>query len=383
MVQKKYEGAKFSERLTELDMVLDVDVGEQFWSIEIKLPKNNFDDGLTLLEELFEHPALPENYLKNIQNNLLLEIKQSNERAESIAQKYLAELLFPKQRKGYSLKNSDIEKLNISNLKKELAWRTFPDGMYITFTGDITQIDIESKLANLINILSKNSIQNPKQYKDETSQTKFSILNNTYRDKIILINKNLPQAIVRMGNYLPPHNSKEFFSLQVGNNILGMGGFNSRLMQKIRNKEGLAYYAFSTNIFEADYGLFIAGCGTRSEFLDKAINMMLYEISNMKNGVSVDEIKLAKDSIVNGYIFQFDNVFKITSEIIRFKFHNMPENYLEIFSKKIVNVKEEEIIKNSNFLENPFIIVVGSKNLEGKLSKIRPVIIKELNEPLY
>ncbi len=377
------EGPKFSEALIELEMTLGIEMGEKVWVLEAKFPKKNLDKALALLQKLILEPALPQSYLKDIKNEMLVEIEQRNERVESIASRYLNALLFPGQRKGYSLTKKDVENLNLNEIKREHAWRINPQDMYITFTGPIKNVHLSVKLKPLLQAWKSKSIFDPFRAKDIFEGMTLSKINEKYRGKIILVNKNFPQAVVRVGSYLPPHNDSRFYSLQVGNMILGGGGFTSRLMQKIRNQEGLAYYAYSANHFEAEYGIFTSGCGTRSDQLDRALEMLLKEIENITKGVTPMELELARDSILNAYIFQFESSEKIVSETLRFRLHKMPSDYMQLFPKAIARVTSNEISKSSSYWQNPYVIVVGSKDLEKKLSRLKPVIVKELDEPLF
>ena len=65
------------------------------------------------------------------------------------------------------------------------------------------------------------------------------------------------------------------------NDILGGSDFNSRLMQEIRVKRGLAYAVQSVIRARKNTGVFLAYAQTRFESADTALSLMLDNIKQM------------------------------------------------------------------------------------------------------
>jgi len=86
-----------------------------------------------------------------------------------------------------------------------------------------------------------------------------------------------------------PPGSKDYYKLLVYNSILG-GGLHSKLFQNVREKAGLAYYAFSR--LEKFKGLMVVSCGIEIKNKDKALEIIynnwmrlktaIFPITNMK-----------------------------------------------------------------------------------------------------
>jgi len=190
------------------------------------------------------------------------------------------------------------------------------------------------------------------------------------------------QAVIAVGSNLPQHNHSDFFALQTMNYILGGSSFNSRLLSEIRTKRGLAYYTYSHNTFYKDIGHFVGMCGTGIDSTPRALSLILNTIDGMASGVTNRELMLAHESIPNSLIYEFENPENYMENYLRFRNHNMPDNYLKIFPNKIRSVGIEEIKKAAAYTKsrNLYIVVVGPKNLEKSLSKIRPVKIIESEE---
>ncbi len=381
----------FSKSLTRLGASLDVFKNQEFWGIRLNVVRYNFGKAFQLVRELLLEAALPENQLQIIKNTMLVEIKKRNERAESIATRRLQELFYPNHRLGYSIQVEDVERLKKEQIETEILRRTNPENMYVTAAGDINDLQIQEKITALLVSLKKryqNQFLNKKGiplHKKSISFSKLRKENSLYKGKILLIEKNIPQVVMRVGAYLPAHRDKDFYPLQVANYILGGGSFTSRLVRKIRVEEGLAYYVYSYNRFQAEGGIFRAGCATRITQSARALSLLLKEILKMNKGVQKEELVLAKESILNSIVFQFDSPQKIIAEEVRFRMHKMPEKYILGFSKKIRNVNQKGIVKISRYWrkDNLYIVVVGPPSLKKELEKIRPVIVKKPNQELF
>ena len=393
---KSQKGEAFSKLLTNTGIILELSQNEDYWSLHLKVIRKNFKQAMNILSELLLEPALPPEVLKNIKNSMLIKIKRKNEKARWIAKRVLREILYPKIRSGYSLRETDIMHLNQESIAAELKIRCNPENMFITASGDIEGLELKKHFEKLIKQLAKSradalsskpKLNNPNYLKRELPiSSELKKQNAKYINKILLIEKDLSQAVIQIGGYLPAHRHPDFYALQVGNYILGGGSFTSRLVQKIRVEHGLAYYVYSHNSFGKKNGLFSASAGVQVPKLAQALSLVLKEISIIqKENISQKELKLAKDSILNSMVFQFDSANKIVNQEVRFRIHQMPKNYLRKFITRIRSTKTSDIKKISKYwnVNNLYIVVVGPRKLKKNLEKIAPVIIKKLDEKLF
>ena len=74
---------------------------------------------------------------------------------------------------------------------------------------------------------------------------------------------------------------REYYSLLVYNGILG-GGIHSKLFQNVREKASLAYYVFSR--LEKFKGLMVIGSGIEADNKDRAVDIILKQLDEMKAG---------------------------------------------------------------------------------------------------
>jgi len=130
----------------------------------------------------------------------------------------------------------------------------------------------------------------------------------------------------------------------VFNEVMG-GGFSSRLIQDIRTKRGLAY-AVGGGIGTAfDHpGVVRFVMGTKSERTVEAVQALYEDLDDLqKKPITDDEIKRAKDSILNSFIFNFDTPDKVLRERMAYEFYGYPLNFLEQYRAGIEKTTKEEV----------------------------------------
>jgi len=76
-------------------------------------------------------------------------------------------------------------------------------------------------------------------------------------------------------------NTKEYYEMMVYNGILG-GGVQSKLFQNVREKNSLAYYAFSR--LDKFKGIMGISCGIEQENYQKALDTIIEQVKDMADG---------------------------------------------------------------------------------------------------
>ncbi len=139
----------------------------------------------------------------------------------------------------------------------------------------------------------------------------------------------------------------DYYSLYVGNHILGGSGFGSRIMQEIREKRGLAYSSYSYFAPMLGVGPFIMGLQTRNENTQQALDILdklLREF--IDQGPTAEELTHSKKNITGGFPLRIDSNKDITEYLAVIGFYNLPLDYLSTFNDK-VNAVTVDMIKDA------------------------------------
>ncbi len=152
------------------------------------------------------------------------------------------------------------------------------------------------------------------------------------------------QTQIRIGHLGGRIDDPDYFALSVMAEILG-GGFSSRLFQTIRTQRGLAYHASARWGAAYDYpGVFSASSSTKSESTVETIRGIVDEIERIsKEPVTEEELRLAKDGILNSFVFNFDGKGEIVGRLMTYDYYGFPRDFLSTYQKSVERVTVEDV----------------------------------------
>src|SRR5882762_11758965 len=117
---------------------------------------------------------------------------------------------------------------------------------------------------------------------------------------------------------------------------------------------------------------------TKSETTGEAIQALDEEISDLaKKPITDEEIKRAKDAILNSFIFRFDSPGKVLQEKMAYELYGYPLDFLERYQVEIEKVKKEDVArvaaKYMHREQMPVLVVGNSNDFDKPLSTLGPV----------
>ncbi len=131
----------------------------------------------------------------------------------------------------------------------------------------------------------------------------------------------------------------DFFTLFVGNHILGGGGFVSRINDEVRQKRGLAYSAYSYFSPLRARGPFVIGMQTRRDQVTEALDVVRKTLADfIATGPTEEELHAAQQNIVGGFPMRIDSNRKIHEYLGLIGFYGLPLSYLEDFVPNVERV---------------------------------------------
>lgn len=369
-------GEEIADALAMLGASFEINASEDTFVVQLSALKDDFPAAMHILEDVLLRPRFDESILPVVKSSLRTAIQRRNDRPETIAQRKLREVFFLPDRRGHSLQFSDIDAIDVAAVREAHTTLFARRNLHIALNGHYPPelIDVITKFVQAMPAVTRPYVV----YDREVATEGIKKL----RGKILLVKKDVSQAVVTIGTFIPAHNDADFYSLQAGNYILGGGSFVSRLMQEVRARRGLAYYSYSRNDFDARFGRFVAASGTRSDRTAETLSVMLEVIGGM-DSVSNDELKIATESILNSLVFEYENPGRLLAQKIRFRMHRLPENYLDTFQDHMNRVTTADVKRVFAKYIDPsqmWIVVVGPESLKADLEKIRPVVIVDPEE---
>jgi predicted Zn-dependent peptidase len=300
----------------------------------IKVVDKDLAKAFDLLADMLVNPVFDERELKREQRVIIEEIKMTEDSPEE----YLGELfnreLFPDDPLGLSIAgtprtvrsfNSEITR----NFHREII---APENIIIAAAGNVEHnriVDLAGKFFDY-----KTGKRKPK-----TGNQKPRIA----APILIKRRKNLEQAHLIIAAPFTDARSERRYAADLLANILG-GGMSSRLWQKVREEQGLAYSVGASAAMYLDCGVFSIYAGTSPNRTENVLDIALGELRDIvKNGVGAEELALMKEQTVSSVLLGLEDSATRAGTLARLEMVHGRQIPLEETIAKIEAVTAEEI----------------------------------------
>jgi zinc protease len=148
--------------------------------------------------------------------------------------------------------------------------------------------------------------------------------------KTKIIEMDVPQSVAVFGFGAMPRKDQDFLTAFVLNQLIGGGGFASRLMEEVREKRGLAYSVYSYLQPMRSASIFSGGVATRNDAVKTSIDLIRQELEKVaKDGPSEAEFANAKSYLTGSYALRFDTNVKIATQLLGLMEEGFGPDYVE------------------------------------------------------
>jgi zinc protease len=192
--------------------------------------------------------------------------------------------------------------------------------------------------------------------------------------KVVIVDKPGPQTQLRIASIGAARSSPDFRPLQVTNLALG-GLFSSRINMNLREKNGYSYGASSQFTFRRAPGPFQIGSAVRLDATVPAVTEVFNEVRGMHDRpVTPDELKAAKDSLVNSLPGAFETGAAAVGNFANTFIYNLGLDYYANYAEEVYAVTNEQALAvTKRYLQpgNMIVIAVGDrKAIEPEFQKL-------------
>ena len=166
--------------------------------------------------------------------------------------------------------------------------------------------------------------------------------------KKIVIDYPSAQTHIFVGQPGMKRGDKDYFSLYVANHPFGGSGFSCRLVEVIREEQGLAYSVYSYFSPLRETGVFAMGMQTKTEQTEQALTLLNQQLKKyVEEGPEKDELAASLSNITGGFPLKIDSNGKLLEYIAMIGFYDLPVDYLDRF---IDNIKSVDVKKVNDVL---------------------------------
>ncbi|HEV2837371.1 MAG TPA: pitrilysin family protein [Pyrinomonadaceae bacterium] len=375
---KTRTGDQISDALQLLGTTVGAGVGGEEGSIGFVSTAKNFDATLAILSDMMLNSTFPADALERLRARTLVNLTQAKDQPVVVGAQVFAKVLYGSAHPyGQRATENSIKAITRDDVVAFQQAYYQPGRAIITVVGDTTpqkaKASIEKALAAWAKGGDKPAFDYPK-------------LPELQPAKIYLVDKpGAAQSVVNIGLPGPPRNTPDYFALQVLNTILG-GQFQSRLNANIREQKGYSYGVNSGFNYGKGPGAFRAGGSIFTAKTDAALIEFMKELKGIvgEKPITDEEIKTAKDSLIQGLPQRFASVSAISNAITSLVVQGLPDDYYQTYAQKVSAVTKEDLLRVAKRyidLQHLAIVIVGDRSqVEAalKATEIAPITMLDI-----
>lgn len=198
--------------------------------------------------------------------------------------------------------------------------------------------------------------------------------------------EDMTQSNIAIGHLGVTRDNPDYYAIQVFNEVFS-GGFTSRLFANVRSKKGLAYAVRGTIGSNWDYpGQFRMWMTTKTETTGAGIEALLEEVDRLASDpITDEEIELAKSSILNSFVFNFDSTPEIMDQQLTYEYFGYPSDYLEKYRQGIEAVTREQVQAAAETYIHPeefiYLVIGPSEGRDKPLTEYGEVAERDISIP--
>jgi zinc protease len=357
---------QFDEAIAFLAANINSNVGSLQGNASLNLLAKDIDQGLGLYFDMLKNPAFQEDRIKLAKSQLLQNMERRNDDTGDIENREWARLIYGANH--FSAKMPT--KASIDSITREdmIAFHQKyfqPGGFIFAISGDF---DTKQMIAKLEAAMKGWPVS--KQPLPEVPKVPYDTIAGVYAVHKADVN----QGRVSLGHVGAMRDNPDFYALTIMNDILGGGGFTSRITSRVRSDEGLAYSAGSSYGFGIyNPGVFRASFQSKNPTTSQAIDIIMEEINRLRSGkVTTEELETSKNSFIEVFPRSFSTAAQVAGLFAQDEFTKRSPDYWATYRDRIRAVTADDVQRVAQkYLQPDKLVVLVVGNID-EISKGNP-----------
>ncbi|WP_231215191.1 M16 family metallopeptidase [Helicobacter pylori] len=352
---KELGAVGFAQALEQKAISLNVDTSTEDLQITLEFLKEYEDEAIMHLKELLKSPNFTQNALEKVKTQMLAALLQKESDFDYLAKLTLKQELFantPLANASLGTKES-LQKIKLEDLKQQFAKIFELNKLVVVLGGDLKIDQTLKRLDNALNFLPQGKAYEEPYF--EASDKKS--------EKVLY--KDTEQAFVYFGAPFKIKDLKQDLAKsKVMMFVLG-GGFGSRLMEKIRVQEGLAYSVYIRSNFSKVAHFASGYLQTKLSTQAKSVALVKKIVKEfVEKGMTQQELDDAKKFLLGSEPLRNETISSRLNTTYNYFYLDLPLNFNQTLLDQIQKMSLKEIndfIKEHTEINDLTFAIVSNK----------------------
>ena len=324
----------FAERVESLAASFRFNVYDDVLAISARFLTENSDQAVDLLKSAIMQPRFDQDAIDRVRGQIQAVLLSETTNPRNIAgQAFNAATWgdhpYATNAKGTPESLDALTREDLISARNRVLAR---DRLYVAAVGDISANELGLLLDHLLGDLPQTSVPLPPgaDYQLAPGET--------------VIDFATPQSLALFGHKGIKRNDPDYMAAYVVNEIFGGGGFQSRLMEEVREKRGLTY-GIGVSLLPMEFGELVLGqVQSDNTKMAEAINLVRQEWQRIgEHGVTEAELQDAKTYLTGAYALRFDGNAPIARIMVGMQMTGLPVDYIRTRNDQLTALTLEEV----------------------------------------
>jgi zinc protease len=335
---KARTGDQIDQDLENVAASIESQIGETNGTLSFSCLKENADQVLALFRDLLSSPEFRQDKVDLAKTQSRSEISRRNDDPDGIVEREFSDIVYGRNTPyGWSIEYADIDNIQRQDLISFYRRYYFPANITLEIIGDFSTDEMKAKLEQVLGSWKYTQPAVPA----------FPKVEDKAHPGVFLASKDdTTQTFFHVGELGGELRDKDYPALEVAADILG-GGFHSRLFQSVRTKHGWAYSISASWSANYDHpGTFVISGSTQSAHTVDTLKAIGEELEKIRTTeVTDDELQTAKDTVLNGFVFNFDRPSKTINRLMVYQYYGYPKDFIFQYQKAIAAVTKADVLR--------------------------------------
>jgi zinc protease len=361
-----------AETVDGLGASFGVSAGWDSLHVNVSGLSRDLDTLFAVLADLALRPRLETEEAEKVRAEALARLERAKDEPNMLLSWNLARAVYGAHRFGRPMTGTPetVAGLDAERARAFHARLLVPGNAILYVSGDVTAVDAERRAREAFGDWPEAPVPDPGPAPPAPAPEARRI--------VIVDRPELGQAAIALAHEGLARTDPERIAAALMNSTLGGGGFSSRLMTVVRQREGLAYGIGSSFQLRRGGGPFTVGTATRVAEARRAIDLILGELEGIRERPpSADELAHAQTDAAGGFVLGLETSSAILGSLVELQVHGLPLDGLDTYRSRVAAVTVGDVAEQARKRVHPdraAIVVVGpAEALAPALEDLGPI----------
>ncbi len=335
---KKRTYAEINETIESVAASVYVNAGRHLLSFGGKSLSEDFQLLVEIMTDNLLQPIFPAAEVEKLRGQIITDLKELEDDPRSLVRRHFRESLYgPDHPYGRPVNGTPTTVSGLSRAELiDFYHRLHPQGGAVVVVGDVTGESVYQALDATLGQWW------PDHLPPDLSLPPIPPLTEPARRVHTMENKS--QADLILGNVGPHRTADDFYAAYVGDTILGRLGLGGRIGLRVRDTEGMAYYARSSLHGGLGPGPWFMYAGVNPAGVDKAVDLIRSEIDRFRESLVTDQELADAQAYLTGVLpLQMETNEGVAAILVQMHLYQLGDDYIDRYPDIISAVARADL----------------------------------------